>query len=248
MKNLTTKKILLTSCIISIIVIFVVILVSNNTTTSNVVDQSLMSGAAAYVPLSGEGEIFSGKDSVELKPVLNSLFNWAVAIIMVLSVIFIILGAIQYMTTDAVFDKSEGKTKITSAIAGLILALTSWVILFTIDDGLLKMDIVVPKTINNSEPSAPSAPSTPSESAPGPTAEAIRQTETGASANSSTQNPMNANVSAVTDLSGTGQNSWVSNTEFSESSGPVNPFTQVPIYNSVEDYTPNLDFRLQPTN
>lgn len=162
MKNLTTKKILLTSCIISIIVIFVVILVSNNTTTSNVVDQSLMSGAAAYVPLSGEGEIFSGKDSVELKPVLNSLFNWAVAIIMVLSVIFIILGAIQYMTTDAVFDKSEGKTKITSAIAGLILALTSWVILFTIDDGLLKMDIVVPKTINNSEPSAPSTPPAPS--------------------------------------------------------------------------------------
>ncbi len=74
---------------------------------------------------------------------LNTMFKLGIALASGLAVIMIIIGGIQYMSTDAVSGKSDGKDRITSAIYGLILALASYVILNTINPKLLntKLDI-----------------------------------------------------------------------------------------------------------
>lgn len=61
------------------------------------------------------------------------MFNLFVAIAAVAAVFMIVFGGFQYMTTDAIEDKSEGKTKIRHAIEGLLLVLGSYLLLQTIN-------------------------------------------------------------------------------------------------------------------
>lgn len=68
---------------------------------------------------------------------LKLLFNWGIAIAVTLSIFMIIAGGLQYMTTDAVFGKEQGKERIKGAVAGLILALSAWIILYTINPEIL---------------------------------------------------------------------------------------------------------------
>lgn len=55
----------------------------------------------------------------------------------VLAVLFIVIGGFQYMSSDAVFKKQEGKKKITRALWGLLLVLGSVLILQTINPNIL---------------------------------------------------------------------------------------------------------------
>src|SRR5690606_22709225 len=59
----------------------------------------------------------------------------------ILAVIMITLGGIQYMTTDAISGKTEGKAVITRALLGLMLALASWLILYTINPNILNFSL-----------------------------------------------------------------------------------------------------------
>ncbi|HMP67323.1 MAG TPA: hypothetical protein PKA60_01060 [Candidatus Paceibacterota bacterium] len=109
-----------------------------NTTTGQTVNNSSATnrgGNNDYIPLSGDG-IFP-EDNTSFNFFVQVLFNWGIVITIVLAILFIVIGGIQYMTTDAVFGKQEGKTKVQSAIAGLLLALTSWLLLQTINSQIL---------------------------------------------------------------------------------------------------------------
>ena len=68
---------------------------------------------------------------------LGQIFNFGIAVAVVLALIMIILGGIMYMTTDSWEGKEEGKTKIKDALWGLGLALVSYLILFTINPCLV---------------------------------------------------------------------------------------------------------------
>ena len=68
---------------------------------------------------------------------LNMFFKLLIGIATVLSVVMIVFGGIQYMTSDLPFAKGEAKNKITGAVFGLILALASWVILYTLNPNIL---------------------------------------------------------------------------------------------------------------
>ncbi len=68
---------------------------------------------------------------------LSKTFNFGIAIAVALSVIMIIIGGIQYMTTDSWNKKEEGKERIRNALYGLGLALVSWLILYTINPNLV---------------------------------------------------------------------------------------------------------------
>jgi hypothetical protein len=106
--------------------------------TSSVI---LAQNNAEYVPLAEiEGFNDSG-DTPELGPLLQLIFNWGIAIAVVLSIVMIILGGIQYMTIDSISGKSDGIRKIQGALAGLILAVSSWLILRTINPQLINLDI-----------------------------------------------------------------------------------------------------------
>jgi hypothetical membrane protein len=137
------KKIFIVSMIIMFLIITIVGLYkSKNDTETPQVQLLAQAGTltANYVPLSGTS-IFERSDLGSLSKMLGKIFNWTIAIIIALAVVFILFGSIQYMTTDAVFEKRDGLTKIQSAISGLILALVSWLILNTINPELLKMNI-----------------------------------------------------------------------------------------------------------
>src|SRR3989338_2415016 len=83
----------------------------------------------------GEG----GSDA--LGKYLNAMIKLFIGICAVLAVIMIVLGGIEYMTSELPGNKESGKKKITQAIFGLLLALGAWLILYTINPDLLKTDL-----------------------------------------------------------------------------------------------------------
>ncbi|MFW5887349.1 MAG: pilin, partial [Bacteriovoracia bacterium] len=113
-----------------------------------------------YQPISGinfkAGQSGAGADS-DFIALLRTIFNWGIAIAVILATLAVIVGAVQYMTTDAIYDKKEGRQRMTSAIGGLILALMSWLILFTINENifasnfLLKLQELKEKNAENQE-------------------------------------------------------------------------------------------------
>jgi hypothetical protein len=93
----------------------------------------LISFAQGYQPLVSNSPISSAASSVNLEEFLKQIFNWGIGAAVALAILFIILGGVQYMTTDAIFAKEEGRKRIQAAVAGLLIALSSWLILFTIN-------------------------------------------------------------------------------------------------------------------
>ncbi|HEY4494095.1 MAG TPA: hypothetical protein VJB95_01525, partial [Candidatus Paceibacterota bacterium] len=58
----------------------------------------------------------------------------------VMAVVMIVLGGIEYMTSELVSSKENGKQRITNAIFGLVIALGAYALLNTINPDLLKTD------------------------------------------------------------------------------------------------------------
>ncbi|MFH1455302.1 MAG: pilin [bacterium] len=75
-----------------------------------------------------------------LSKYLGQVFNYGIAVAVVLALIMIIWGGIIKMTTDSWSKKDEANAKITNAIYGLGLALISWLLLYTINPNLVKFN------------------------------------------------------------------------------------------------------------
>jgi type IV secretory pathway VirB2 component (pilin) len=72
---------------------------------------------------------------------LNLMIKLFIGICAVLAVIMIVMGGIQYMTSELPGNKEAGKERIMHAIFGLLLALGAWTLLNTINPDLLKTDL-----------------------------------------------------------------------------------------------------------
>ena len=70
---------------------------------------------------------------------LNNIFSFGIAIAGALAVIMMVIGGIKYMLSDAFTNKEDAKEQITSAVKGLLLALVSYVILYTINPDLVNL-------------------------------------------------------------------------------------------------------------
>ena len=79
--------------------------------------------------------------STQFGSYLNGMFQIGVALAGVIGVLLIVVGGFQYMTTDAIGKKEDGRKQILNAVYGVILALTAWLILNTINPGLLNFSI-----------------------------------------------------------------------------------------------------------
>jgi len=62
-------------------------------------------------------------DSKNIGGYLAGIFNFFLGLTALFAVVAISYGGIQYITTDAIQGKSDGKAKITRALLGLLLAL-----------------------------------------------------------------------------------------------------------------------------
>ena len=76
----------------------------------------------------------------DLPNYLSGMFKILLALAGLLAVVMIVIGGIEYMSTDAISGKSEGKERITNAVLGLLLALVSWLLLYTINPKLLEFN------------------------------------------------------------------------------------------------------------
>ena len=77
---------------------------------------------------------------------LDGLYKAGIAIATGLALIMIVIGGLQYVSTDAIGGKSEGRQRINNAIVGLLLALGSYILLQQINPALLKSDLNVEAT------------------------------------------------------------------------------------------------------
>ncbi len=101
-------------------------------------------------PLPGypaDGFNFSDK-SCPLGQFMNTFIDIFIGIVAILSMIMIVMGGIEYVMSDLVTSKEEAKSRIQNAILGLILSLSIYIILNTVNPNLLNLCLdVKPATI-----------------------------------------------------------------------------------------------------
>ncbi|HEY4496044.1 MAG TPA: hypothetical protein VJC04_01665 [Candidatus Paceibacterota bacterium] len=111
--------------------------------------------ALDYVPLA---PLPVGESGAPLEKVtdagvyIKGAFNLAIGVAAVLAIIMIVIGGIQYMSTESIGGKGAGLKRIKDAVLGLLLALGSYVILLTINPALVNF------SVNISEINPPPAP------------------------------------------------------------------------------------------
>jgi len=126
MKKTLSKNILKSVALICLIVIF-----------ASIAGHALAAVDSVYAPLAPLPDL-NAKDlklaeSISFDTYVTYLFNLLIALGAVAAVLMITWGGFEYMTSDAVNDKKDGIAKIKNAIYGLLLVLSSVLILRTIN-------------------------------------------------------------------------------------------------------------------
>ncbi len=129
--------------IIKIILILLVLIpsISKADTYKLIEPLPCIDGTANCTPGSTTG---STTQSIDLGTYINYIFKFSIALAAFLAVVMIIWGGFQYMISEAVSGKLEGKGKIWNAITGLIMILSSYLILRTIDPRLVQIYSEIP--------------------------------------------------------------------------------------------------------
>jgi len=96
----------------------------------------------SYEPLSPLPglEQAAGVDT-DLEIYLQGVVRFLIALAGGLAVVYITIGGVEYMLSDSVTSKETAKNRIQASILGLILAIISWLILYTINPTLLELKI-----------------------------------------------------------------------------------------------------------
>jgi len=98
-----------------------------------------------YTPLvTIPGSGVEANQPVNLGAYLNGIYRILIAITIILAVIVITISGIQHMASESPFSKSEASKRIGGAIGGIVLAVMSWLILFTINPCLVSFNFLTP--------------------------------------------------------------------------------------------------------
>ncbi len=89
-------------------------------------------------PIMGVTAINTASD---LATFFNFLFKMLIGLCSLLAVIMIIIGGIEYLTTEAFTGKSNARDRIENAVTGLVLLAAIYLILYTINPNLLRLNI-----------------------------------------------------------------------------------------------------------
>lgn len=81
---------------------------------------------------------FLGTNAPNLTEYLRAMYLIGIGLAAMFAVIYIIWGGIEYIWSATPFGKNTGKSRIQNAFIGLLLALSSYLILSTIDPNLVK--------------------------------------------------------------------------------------------------------------
>jgi hypothetical protein len=94
-----------------------------------------------YTPLATSAPYVQSDGTVNISGFIESAFQIGISIAAALSVIFIMIGGLQYVTTEAYSGKSDARKTIENAIFGLIMAIGAYAILYTINPALVNFQI-----------------------------------------------------------------------------------------------------------
>jgi hypothetical protein len=94
----------------------------------------------APIPV-GEGGAQAEKTTAET--FIPGLFRLGIMLATGLAVLYIIWGGVQYMSTDAWGGKNDAKDTIWNAVMGLLLALSAWLIIATINPNLMNFNLSI---------------------------------------------------------------------------------------------------------
>ena len=88
-------------------------------------------------------EPFYPSDKGALGTYLDIIIKLFIGLCAVLAVVMIVIGGIEYSTSELISSKEAGKDRIRGALLGLLLALGAYTILFTINPNLLNTDVEI---------------------------------------------------------------------------------------------------------
>ena len=90
-------------------------------------------------------------EEMDISSYINYIFKFFIAAAAFLAIIMIIYGGIQYMVSEVPFVKTNAKSTITNAFAGLAMVLVSYLLLATIDPRLVEIETTIkPVTVDTS--------------------------------------------------------------------------------------------------
>ncbi len=92
-------------------------------------------------PIEGVRESGAG-GGVDLGQYLGDIFKLGIGLCGVFAVLMIVIGGLEYTMTEKVASKEDAKSRISGAIVGLLLALSSYIILYTINPDLVKLNFL----------------------------------------------------------------------------------------------------------
>ena len=104
-----------------------------------------------YTPLAPLPGTTNEEGTTNIQTYIPGIFKLAIGIAGVLAVLMIIIGGVEYITTDAIQGKSEGKERIQNALWGLVLVLVSWILLYTINPKLTDFNLNVETTTSTNQ-------------------------------------------------------------------------------------------------
>lgn len=104
-----------------------------------------------YTPLAPLPGTTNEEGTTDIQTYILGIFKLAIGIAGVLSVLMIIIGGVEYITTDAIQGKSDGKARIQNALWGLVLVLVSWILLYTINPKLTVFNLNVETTTDTNQ-------------------------------------------------------------------------------------------------
>lgn len=127
---------------------------------------------------------------------LNALLRLTIILAAILSVIVIVYGGFQYMTSESLGMKEEGRERIRNAVVGLILLSASFLILNTINPNILnfKLDIGV---VPGPNPTTGLKPTTIAETKEENATQPIQQTRQEAGINTLSTNSLTARSTRI---------------------------------------------------
>jgi hypothetical protein len=109
----------------------------------------------APLPLGENGQMVTQTNANTFIP---GLFRFAIMISTGLAVVMIIWGGIQYMSTDAWGGKNDAKNTIWNAVMGLLLTLSAWIIINTINPGVMNFNLSIDRIEYSPNTNAVGAP------------------------------------------------------------------------------------------
>lgn len=109
----------------------------------------------APLPTGGDSSIFqtdpdTGRQFIDISTFqvgdyVNQIFKIGLGILIVIAIVMIIIGGVEYMAVESIYGKSNARSRITNAVTGLLVALGIFLILSTINPKLLDVNFSTPE-------------------------------------------------------------------------------------------------------